>query len=130
MSRLRALAARVTFIVVLLLAFLASAQSLAPVSGTLVSASTSNPAVGAFAMGRYTQALVVVTVDDGGAHTVTISTRTCKDCPWVTETSATSTVSPGTPLQIRVALPYESIRVSVANAGGDVVDVKYSLFQL
>lgn len=102
----------------------------APLVGTqILDAATDDPAVGICRPGARTGgALLVATVDDGGSHAVTISTRACPDCPWIEETSAAGAVTPSAPYQIRIVGWVEAVRISVANAGGDAVDAWCSTY--
>lgn len=106
----------------------AEAGQRAPIPGLqIIDGSTDNPAVGTCSLGAFSNALLVVTVDDNGAHSVTVESRACSTCPWVTESTLGSTVSPAAPYQFRAVGWFQSIRVSVANAGGDSVDAWCSL---
>jgi hypothetical protein len=103
------------------------AQSAPKAGQKIVDASTANPAVGTCKLGNYSSALLVVAVDDGGAHAVTVHTRACVACPWVAESALSLSVSPSEPAQLRVVGWFESVRITVANASADTVDAWCSL---
>lgn len=99
----------------------AASVALVPVTHLVLDASTANPSVGECRAGERTGGIIgVVTVDDNGAHAVTVQSRACATCTWVTESPVGAVATPTVPYQFRV--PYvEAVRVSVANSGADAV---------
>lgn len=112
-------------LIALVFAFAFACVAMAQVQSgiAVISASTANPATGTATPGpQYRAALCVVTVDDGGSHAVTVESKACAACPWVSESAMGGTATPSAPHQVRVVGYFHQLRFSVSNAGGDVVN--------